>query len=84
MVDLPEAAGLALAALALSTARLARDVKCGAISVAEARAIIADAHALLRDAPSWVNDRAALQAAGDFLGAAEGLAELASPSGTTQ
>jgi hypothetical protein len=66
---------LALAALALSTASLAAQVRRKDISIAEMREIVRDAHALVNDAAGFVADADAAQAADDFLSAAEALAE---------
>jgi hypothetical protein len=75
MINAADTGGLALAGLALSTASLAAAVRRGEISVSEMRAIIADAHALVHDRAGFVVDAEATQAAGDFLSAAEALAE---------
>jgi hypothetical protein len=79
MIDPEDAGGLAFAALALTTASLAAAVRRGRISVSEMRAIMADAHALVHDRAGFVVDAEAIQAADDFLSAAEALAEPTAP-----
>jgi hypothetical protein len=74
MIEETDRGGLALAALALRTARLASEVRQGIISLAEMRAIVRDAHALVNDAAGFVADDKVAQAADDFLAAAEALA----------
>jgi hypothetical protein len=74
MIELGDTSGLALAALALSTASLATFVRRGDLSVSEMRTIMADARRLVHDRAGFVVDTDATQAADDILSAAEALA----------
>ncbi|HYZ40460.1 MAG TPA: hypothetical protein VE687_07520, partial [Stellaceae bacterium] len=74
MVNRDDRTGLALAALALTTAALAARVREGALSIEAMRAIVRDAHMLANDAAGFVVDEKAAAMADDFLCAAEALA----------
>lgn len=78
MIEDAEKSGLALAALALSTASIAAELREQRITVDKARAIFADARALVRDQAGFVVDAAIAQAADDFLSIAESFAQPAS------
>jgi hypothetical protein len=79
MIDPADTSGLALAALALSTASLAAQVRRNDISIAEMHEIVSDAHALVHDRAGFIVDAETTQAADDFLSAAEALAEPTAP-----
>jgi 2-methylisocitrate lyase-like PEP mutase family enzyme len=79
MIDPADTSGLALAALALSTASLAAQVRQKDISIAEMREIVKDAHALVNDVAGFVVDAETTQAADDFLSVAEALADPTAP-----
>ena len=66
MIHPTDTSGLALAALALSTAFLAAQVRRKEISIAEMREILRDAQALVNDAVVFVVDAETAQAADDF------------------
>jgi hypothetical protein len=70
-----DVSGLALAALALSTASLAAQLRRNEISMAQMREIVRDAHALVNDVAGFVADAKTAEAADDFLSAAEALAQ---------
>jgi hypothetical protein len=74
MVNRDDQTGLALAALALTTAALAAQVRQGALSIEAMRAIVRDAHLLANDVAGFVVDEKAAAMADDFLSAAEALA----------
>jgi hypothetical protein len=75
MIDPADTGGLALAALALTTALIAADVRRGRLSIAELRVVIADAHTLVHDPAGFVVDGETTQAADDFLSVAEAFAD---------
>jgi len=79
MIDPADTSGLALAALALTTASLRAAIGREDISLREMHTIIADAHALVHDRAGFVVDAETTQAADDFLSAAEALAEPTAP-----
>jgi hypothetical protein len=73
-INSDERAGLALAALALTTATLAAQVREGALSVVAMREIVRDAHRLANDVAGFVVDEKVAEMADDFLSMAEALA----------
>src|SRR5689334_8791173 len=77
MIALADTGGLALAALALTTALIAADVRKGRLSIRELRLVIADAHRLVHGPAGFVVDDDATQAADDFLSVAEAFADPA-------
>lgn len=79
MVDTDDTSGLALAALALSTAMLAADVRRGRLAAGELRAIVAAARVLVHARAGFVDDAATTRAADDFLSVAEALAQPDAP-----
>lgn len=70
-----EKSGLALAALALITARIAADLQDQRISGDIAHAIFSDARALVRDRAGFVVDPEIAGAADEFLSIAEALTQ---------
>jgi hypothetical protein len=73
-INSDERAGLALAALALTTATLAAQVREGDLSLVVLREIVRDAHRLANDVAGFVVDEKAAEMADDFLSMAEALA----------
>jgi hypothetical protein len=73
-INSDERAGLALAALALTTATLAAQVREGDLSLVALREILRDAHRLANDVAGFVVDEKAAEMADDFLSMAEALA----------
>jgi len=69
-----ERAGLALAALALTTAALAAKVREGDLSLMLLREIVMDAHRLANDVAAFIVDERVAEMADDFLSMAEALA----------
>ena len=73
-INSDERAGLALAALALTTATLAAQVREGSLSVVAMREIVRGAHWLANDVAGFVMDEKLAEMADDFLSMAEALA----------
>jgi hypothetical protein len=73
-INADERAGLALAALALTTATLAAKVREGDLSLVTLREIVRDAHRLANDVAGFVVDDKVAEMADDFLSMAEALA----------
>jgi hypothetical protein len=73
-INSDERAGLALAALALTTATLAAQVREGDLSLVALREIVRDAHRLANDVAGFVVDEKVAEMADDFLSMAEALA----------
>jgi len=69
-----ERAGLALAALALTTATLAARVREESLSIVAMREIVRDAHRLAGNVAGFVMDEKVAEMADDFLSMAEALA----------
>jgi hypothetical protein len=78
-IDSDDQAGLALAALTLTTAVLAAQVRAGSLSIEALRAIVRDAHMLANDAAGFVVVEKAAEMADDFLSMAEALATPGAP-----
>ena len=74
ILDSDDQTGLALAALTLTTAVLAAQVRAGSLSIEALRAIVRDAHMLANDAAGFVVDEKSAEMADDFLSMAEALA----------
>ena len=74
-IDQADAGGLGLAALALTTAALAHEVRRGRLSAAESRAIYYHARALVHDRAGFIVDPEIVQAAEDLLSVSEALAQ---------
>jgi hypothetical protein len=74
IIDSDDQTGLALAALTLTTAVLAAQVRAGSLSIEALRAIVRDAHMLANDAAGFVVEEKAAEMADDFLSVAESLA----------
>jgi hypothetical protein len=75
VIDQSDAGGLGLAALALTTALLAHDVRHGRISRTDMRSIYNDARALIHDPAGFVVDPNVAQAADDFLSVSDALVQ---------
>jgi len=73
-INSDERAGLALAALALTTAVLAAKVREGDLSLVLLREIVTDAHRLANDVAAFIVDEEVAEIADDFLSMAEALA----------
>jgi len=73
-INSDERAGLALAALALTTAALAAKVREGDLSLVLLREIVTDAHRLANDVAAFIVDEKGAEMADDFLSMAEALA----------
>lgn len=74
-----ERAGLALAALALTTTTLAAQVREGSLSVVAMHEILRDAHRLANDVAGFLVDEKIAELADDFLSMAEALATRDAP-----
>ena len=74
ILDSDDQTGLALAALTLTTAVLAAQVRAGSLSIEALRAIVRDAHILANDVAGFVVDEKSAEMADDFLSMAEALA----------
>ena len=74
ILDSDDQTGLALAALTLTTAVLATQVRAGSLSIEALRAIVRDAHMLANDVAGFVVDEKSAEMAADFLSMAEALA----------
>jgi len=80
ILDSDDQTGLALAALTLTTAVLAAQVRAGSLSIEALRAIVRDAHMLANDAAGFVVEgEKAVEMADDFLSMAEALAMPGAP-----
>jgi hypothetical protein len=73
-INADDRAGLALAALALTTATLAAQVREASLSIVAMREIVRDAHRLVNDIAGFVVDEKVAEMADDFLSIAEALA----------
>jgi len=78
-INSDERAGLALAALALTTATLAAKVREGDLSLVALREIVRDAHKLANDVAGFIVDQKVAEMADDFLSMAEALAMPGAP-----
>jgi hypothetical protein len=78
-INSDEGAGLALAALALTTATLVAQLRAGELSVAALRETVRDAHRLANDVAGFIVDEGVAEMADDFLSMAEALAIPAAP-----